>query len=150
MLATVHQPLRHSDALSVLAAHLGKLDAQLQEELAYCGILTIRLEQEAEVWLGIDQEVRPCKSSSSLKVLVVLEPPDVKRISTRGFDLVLSWHEEHLASLRHSELFVAATPWLIPAEWQQFSGDAKQPGLGFLRGSKRRAAGHILRHEVWE
>ncbi|CAE8581612.1 unnamed protein product [Polarella glacialis] len=54
----------------------GKLDAQLQEELAYCGILTIRLEQEAEVWLGIDQEVRPCKSSSSLKVLVVLEPPD--------------------------------------------------------------------------
>ena len=32
MLATIHQPLQHNDALAVLASHLGEHDPQLKEE----------------------------------------------------------------------------------------------------------------------
>eukprot|EP00913_Durusdinium_trenchii_P024395 g22902.t1 len=49
---------------------------------------------------------------------------------------------------RRAELFVPATPWLLPAEWDQFA--IKKLALGFLRGSKCRTAGHQLRHKIWE
>eukprot|EP00933_Yihiella_yeosuensis_P015268 TRINITY_DN13377_c0_g1_i1.p1 TRINITY_DN13377_c0_g1~~TRINITY_DN13377_c0_g1_i1.p1 ORF type:complete len:289 (-),score=37.20 TRINITY_DN13377_c0_g1_i1:202-1068(-) len=150
MLATIHQPLQHNDALAVLASHLGEHDPQLKEELAYCGILTIKLDRAAEVWVGIDQRVKKSIDPASLKVLVVMEPPDVKDISTTGFDVVLTWHAHHLAELTHAHLFVPATPWLIPVEWPQLHGSSKRAGLGFLRGNKRTTKGHILRHDVWE
>lgn len=149
MLATVHQPLSHSAALAVLADQLGQLDMQLQEELAHCGVLSVRLDREAEIWVGIDQATKAAASFSSFKVLVVMEPAEVRRLNVEGFDLILTWHKEHLATLPQARLFVPATPWLLPAEWLQFHG-AKKPGLGFLRGSKRRTEGHQLRHAVWD
>mmetsp|Transcript_87959 Transcript_87959/g.262299 ORF Transcript_87959/g.262299 Transcript_87959/m.262299 type:complete len:299 (+) Transcript_87959:128-1024(+) len=150
MLARVHQPLRHSAALAVLADRLEELDVQLQEELANCGVLTVRLDQDAEVWIGVDQRMRPPLSKTSLKVLVVIEPPEVNQLCMDGFDVVLTWQAEHLESLPNAHLFVPATPWLIAAEWPRYHGAAKRCELGFLRGSKRRTRGHQLRHEVWE
>lgn len=149
MLATVHQPLAHNPALAVLAGCLGELDAELQEELAHCGILAVQLDRETEVWVGVDQRSRPSRSPTSAKVLVVLEPPDVKALCVDGFDLVLTWQREHLEALPNAHRFLAATPWLLPAEWPRFHGDRKRPGLGFLRGAKKRTAGHQLRHEIW-
>lgn len=151
MLARVHQPLRHNDALAVLAERLQELDAQLREELAYCGVLTVHLDREAELWIGVDQHTRPPVSESSFKVLVVIEPPEVKRLCVEGFDLLLTWQQEHLEAHSCAQLFVPATPWLTPAEWPLFQNAAsKRCGLGFLRGTKRRTRGHQLRHEVWE
>ncbi|CAJ1328913.1 unnamed protein product [Effrenium voratum] len=66
------------------------------------------------------------------QILVVQEPPDVKTLSLEGFDLILTWQDEHLAR----------------AEWPQFL--PKKLGIGFLRGSKRRTRGHVLRHKIWE
>ncbi|CAE7910811.1 unnamed protein product [Symbiodinium sp. KB8] len=80
-------------------------------------------------------------------VLIVQEPPDVKQLQLEGFDLVLTWQQQHL-ELRQSRFFVPATPWLLPAEWPRFL--SKKPGLGFLRGSKSQTAGHRLRHRIWE
>mmetsp|Transcript_95510 Transcript_95510/g.279294 ORF Transcript_95510/g.279294 Transcript_95510/m.279294 type:complete len:296 (-) Transcript_95510:4-891(-) len=148
MLARVHQPLRHNAALAILADKLEELDAQLQEELAYCGVLTVRLDREAELWIGVDQLMRPSLSETSFKILVVIEPPEVKQVCAEGFDLVLTWQAEHLRALPGARLFVPATPWLVPAEWPRYH--AKRCGLGFLRGAKRRMLGHRLRHEVWE
>ncbi|CAE7684853.1 unnamed protein product, partial [Symbiodinium microadriaticum] len=135
------------EALSVLAGHLGQQDLQLQEDLANCGVLSIRLSRAAEVWLDVDLRLRPAKSKSTLKVLIVQEPPDVKQLQLEGFDLVLTWQQQHL-ELRQSRFFVPATPWLLPAEWPRFL--SKKPGLGFLRGSKSQTAGHRLRHRIWE
>ncbi|CAJ1405198.1 unnamed protein product [Effrenium voratum] len=147
MLATVHQHLKHSEALSVLAAHFGQVDVHLQEDLANCGVLAVRLPCKAEIWLDVDLP-QPAKSAG-LKILVVQEPPDVKTLSLEGFDLILTWQDEHLKSLgRRAEFFVPATPWLLPAEWPQFL--PKKLGIGFLRGSKRRTRGHVLRHKIWE
>jgi len=143
-------PLSHSAALSVLADRLGELDIGLQEELAHSGVLAVRLDREAEIWLGVDQRSFPSRSSTSFKVLVVMEPPDVRQPCVDGFDLVLTWHAEHLQALPSACLFVPAAPWLLPSEWPQFHGAAKRPCLGFLRGSKRMAVGHKLRHEVWD
>lgn len=151
MLATMHQPLRHNPALNVLAAQLGHLDICLQEELAHCGVLTVHLARETEIWMGVDQRQRPprCADSSSFKVLVVLEPPDVKEVCVEGFDLVLTWREAQLRDLpSRARLFIPATPWVLPAEWLQLAR-SKRPGLGFLRGSKTKTEGHRLRHEVW-
>jgi len=150
MLATVHQPLKHNAALAVLAEQLGQLDTQLQEELAYCGVLTLHFEREVELWIGTDQRSRPCKSASSFKVLVVVEPPDVQQPCTDGFDLILTWQASHLKALPQARQFLPATPWLIPTEWPDFHGEGKLCSLGFLRGAKRRTEGHCLRHEVWE
>ncbi|CAE7531081.1 unnamed protein product [Symbiodinium natans] len=147
MLAAVHQSLNHSEALSVLAGHLGSEDLQLQEELANCGVLSIRLSRKAEVWLDVDFRLRPAKSKYTLKVLVVQEPPDLKNLQLEGFDLVLTWHQDHL-DLQQSRFFVPATPWLVQVEWPRFA--SKKPGLGFLRGSKNQTAGHQLRHRIWE
>lgn len=149
MLATVHQPLSHNPALSILAGHLGEPDSALREELAHCGVLAVHLSCEAEIWIGVDQRTRPMLSANSLKVLVVLEPPDVCSFNTGGFDFVLTWQEEHLRNLPQASLFVPATPWLLPDEWGQLQ-TVKSPGLGFLRGEKCRTAGHRLRHELWE
>eukprot|EP00439_Symbiodinium_sp_Y106_P069006 s2371_g11.t2 len=80
-------------------------------------------------------------------VLIVQEPPDVKQLQLEGFDLVLTWQQQHL-ELWQSRFFVPATPWLLPAEWPRFL--SKKPGLGFLRGSKTQTAGHRLRHRIWE
>mmetsp|Transcript_141515 Transcript_141515/g.394353 ORF Transcript_141515/g.394353 Transcript_141515/m.394353 type:complete len:291 (-) Transcript_141515:31-903(-) len=150
MLAKVHQPLRHNAALAVLADRLEQLDVQLQEELAHCGVLTVRLDREAELWIGVDQRMRPSESKTSMKILVVIEPPDVKMLCTEGFDLVLTWQTEHLEAMPNAHLFLPATPWLIATEWPQLHGDVKRCGLSFLRGSKRRTQGHQLRHEVWD
>ncbi|CAK9081454.1 unnamed protein product [Durusdinium trenchii] len=148
MLAHIHQNLKHSDALSVLATHFGEADAKLQEALAHCGVLAVRLCSQAEIWLDVDLQHPPI-SAEAIKVLVVQEPPDVKSLSLEGFDLVLTWQDEHLKQLgRRAELFVPATPWLLPAEWDQFA--IKKLALGFLRGSKCRTAGHQLRHKIWE
>lgn len=149
MLATVHQPLSHNPALSILAGHLGEPDSVLREELAHCGVLAVHLSCEAEIWIGVDQRTRPRVSANAFKVLVVLEPPDVCCFDTDGFDLVLTWQEEHLRNVPQALLFVPATPWLLPDEWMQLQS-VKCPGLGFLRGEKRRTAGHRLRHELWE
>lgn len=153
MLATIHQHLKHSDALSVLAGHFGQVDLQLQEDLANCGVLSVRLACEAEIWLDVDLRSYAAKSDSSLKVLVVQEPPEVKALSLEGFDLVLTWQDQHLSCEwlgRRAELFVPATPWLVPAEWPQFGKKPKKAALGFLRGSKCRTKGHQLRHKIWE
>eukprot|EP00435_Cladocopium_sp_Y103_P054723 s25_g17.t3 len=135
MLATIHQHLKHSEALSVLAGHFGQVDLHLQEDLANCGVLSVRLACEAEIWLDVDLRNYGPKSDSSLKVLVVQEPPEVKSLSLEGFDLVLTWQEQHLSCERlgrRAELFVPATPWLVPAE------------------CKCRTKGHQLRHKIWE
>ena len=49
-LATVHQPLSHNAALSVLADRLGDLDIGLQTELAHSGVLC--------KWIGMNREIR--------------------------------------------------------------------------------------------
>lgn len=149
MLAKVHQPIRHSAALSVLADQLGGLDVQLQEELAHCGVLTVKLDREVEIWIGLDRRDRQSASGTSTKVLVILEPPDIRQFDLDGFDLVLTWQEEHLRKVPQARLFVPATPWLTAAEWPAFRGSAKRSCLGFLRGSKTRTEGHRLRHEIW-
>jgi len=149
VLAIVHQPIKHNAALSVLADVLGTLDVGLQEELAHCGVLTVKLDREVEIWIGVDQRQRPHQSSTSTKVLVVLEPPDVRDFCTVGFDLVLTFRQDYLDLLPCARLFVSATPWLLPAEWPTFHGPGKMCSVGFLRGSKTRTEGHRLRHEVW-
>eukprot|EP00401_Gymnodinium_catenatum_P010069 CAMPEP_0117537090 /NCGR_PEP_ID=MMETSP0784-20121206/41787_1 /TAXON_ID=39447 /ORGANISM="" /LENGTH=303 /DNA_ID=CAMNT_0005333669 /DNA_START=89 /DNA_END=996 /DNA_ORIENTATION=+ len=149
-LATIHQPLAHNAALAIVADRLGNIDRGLQEELAHCGVLTVRLDREVEVWVGMDQRSRPSASATSTKVLIVLEPPDVRQFNTDGFDLVLTWQEKHLLELASARLFIPSTPWLVPAEWPRFHGAAKSCGLGFLRGTKTATEGHRLRHEVWE
>ncbi|CAE7444546.1 yabN, partial [Symbiodinium necroappetens] len=90
---------------------------------------------------------RTRRSSPASSVLIVQEPPDVKQLQLEGFDLVLTWQQQHL-ELRQSRFFVPATPWLLPAEWPRFL--SKKPGLGFLRGSKSQTTGHRLRHRIWE
>ncbi|CAE6934874.1 yabN [Symbiodinium sp. CCMP2456] len=86
-------------------------------------------------------------SATDSAVLIVQEPPDVKQLQLEGFDLVLTWQQQHL-ELQQSRFFVPATPWLLAAEWPRFL--SKKPGLGFLRGSKSQMAGHRLRHRIWE
>jgi len=152
MLALAHPPLSHNPALSILAAQLGELAPDLQEELAYAGVLTIHVDREVEVWLGVDMGTRPSSSRTSFKVLVALEPPDVKplKFDPEAFDLVLTWQiEEHLQRLTSARLFVPATPWVLPAEWESLRS-SKHSGLGFLRGAKNKTVGHKLRHEVWD
>lgn len=148
--AVVHQPLTHSPALAVLAGQLGELDVQLQEELAYAGVLSVHTDREVELWVGVDQRTHPSKSASSSKVIVVLEPPDIKSVCVDGFDLVLTWHAAHLRTLPAAHLFIPTAPWLVPAEWPQFHHEAKHCSLGFLRGTKRHTEGHRLRHQVWD
>ncbi|CAK0839542.1 unnamed protein product [Prorocentrum cordatum] len=154
MLATVHQPLAHGGggssaagaALALVADLLRETDAPLAEELAHSGVLTVRLDRRAEVWVGVDMRARPARDADSLKVLVVIEPPAVQSLCTDGFDLVLTWWDEHLRALPAARLFLAATPWLVPGEWAPAHAP-KRPGVGFLRGAKRRTEGHRLRHE---
>lgn len=148
-LATVHQPITHNAALSVLAGALGALDLGLQEELAHCGVLAVRLAGEVELWVGVGLRERPARSATSTKVLVVLEPPEIRDFATDGVDIVLTFRQDHLDSLLGARLFIPATPWLVPAEWPKFHGDAKRCCLGFLRGSKTRTTGHKLRHDIW-
>jgi len=148
MLAVVHQPLKHDPALAVIASLLGDVDALAKKALADSGVLSLRLGREAEVWLGADLRTFPAQSPTSAKVLIVMEPPEVGRLCTDGFDLVLTWQEEHLASLTNARLFLPAMPWLLPGEWSE-EVQGKPFGLGFLRGFKEVTEGHRLRHGVW-
>lgn len=147
MLTTVHQPLSLNPALGILASRMGQIDVQIQEELAHCGVLSIQLDREAEVWVGVDQRLRPSLSKTSFKVLVVVEPPDVQNLCTDGFDMVLSWHASQL-TLPAARLFIAAAPWLLPTEWGDLQ-TKKQRGIGFLRGAKTTTEGHRIRHNLW-
>jgi len=149
MLAVVHQPLRHDPALAIAAAVLGSTDALSKKALADCGVLSVSLDREVEIWLGTDLRMFPASSPSSLKVLVVLEPSEVVQLFTDGFDLVLSWQAEHLAAVPAARFFVPATPWLLPAEWAAPPKE-KTFGLGFLRGFKTTMEGHQLRHAIWD
>lgn len=149
MLAVVHQPLSFSSALSIVAHQFGEIDPSLQEELAHCGVLAICLDREVELWISTDQRSQAPQSKSSLKVLVVIEPPETQQCCTDEFDIILTWQEGHLRKLPNAKLFVSTAPWLLPHEWSCYHGLNKKCALGFLRGAKRRTAGHKLRHDVW-
>lgn len=148
-LAKVHQSICHNQALTILASTFGSSDAGLREELAHCGVLTIELDREAEIWIGVDRHERPSTSASSLKIIVVLEPPDVREFCLDGFDYVLTFRDDQLQSLPNAFVFLPATPWLLPDEWASFGDQVKSKSLGFLKGSKTKTVGHRLRGEVW-